>query len=73
MPTSNAYTPPIAAAITSVSALPTCAEAIHENKSGLTAASFSSSGNDVSAAAKAPTATKLTWPNERTPELPMKT
>jgi len=36
-------------------------------------AGFSSTGIERTPAAHAPTATKLMWPNERTPELPMKT
>ena len=34
---------------------------------------FESSGTVITPAANAPTATKLIWPNESTPELPTKT
>jgi hypothetical protein len=36
-------------------------------------AGFSCTGIESTPAAQAPTATKLMWPNESTPELPMKT
>ena len=36
-------------------------------------AGFSLTGTESTPAVHAPSATKLTWPNERTPELPMKT
>ena len=36
-------------------------------------AGFSPTGTESTPATQAPSATKLTWPNERTPELPMKT
>ena len=36
-------------------------------------AGFSSTGTESTPAAQAPTATKLMWPNETTPELPTNT
>ena len=36
-------------------------------------AGFSLTGTDSTPAVQAPSATKLMWPNESTPELPMKT
>ena len=36
-------------------------------------ADFSAAGTDRTPAVHAPTATKLMWPNDSTPELPMKT
>ena len=71
-PTRNAKRPPTAAARTSEIAFPTSALAMIGKRSGLSE-SFSASGTVVRPAAKAPTATKLTCPNETTPEFPMKT
>jgi hypothetical protein len=71
-PTRNANTPPTAAASASEAALPMVWSRRIGKRSGRTPV-FDSSGTVSTPAAKAPTATKLIWPNERTPELPTKT
>ena len=62
----------VAAAIASEAALPTWRPGGSRDNSGLNVVGFTSSGNVVIPAANAPTATKLMWPNEITPEFPMK-
>ena len=42
-------------------------------KSSVSTPFFDASGTVITPAAKAPTATKLVWPKERTPEFPTKT
>ncbi len=69
IPTRNANTPPTTAAMASEAALPTWTSWRNPNNSG-NVVGFTSAGAVVIPAANAPTATKLTWPNEMTPEFP---
>jgi hypothetical protein len=71
-PTRNAKTPPTAAASASEVMLPIVWSRRSGKMPGRTPV-FDSSGTVITPAAKAPSATKLIWPNERTPELPTKT
>jgi hypothetical protein len=71
-PTKSAKTPPAAAPSRSETTLPTVWSRRIGKSSGSTPV-FDSSGIVITPAANAPTATKLICPNERTPELPMKT
>ncbi len=71
-PTSKAKTPPAAAASSSDATFPI----VWSRRIGKSCGStplFESSGIVITPAANAPTATKLIWPNESTPELPMNT
>ena len=52
--------------------LPSELSRITENASGSTPG-FTSAGTVITPAANAPTAAKLIWPNDSTPELPTKT
>ena len=52
--------------------LPTVWSRRNGNRYGMIAG-FSAIGTESTPAAHAPTATKLMWPNETTPELPTKT
>ena len=72
IPTAAASTPPTSAASPSEARLPTVWSRRIGKRSGSTAA-FSSSGTVSTPAQNAPTATKLIWPKESTPELPTKT
>ena len=72
IPTRNANTPPTAAARASEATLPIVWSRRSGKRSGKTPV-FDSSGTVSTPAANAPTATKLIWPNESTPELPTKT
>ena len=72
IPTASASTPPAAAANRSEVAFPTVWSRRSGKRSGSTPV-FDSSGTVSTPAANAPTATKLIWPNESTPELPTKT
>ena len=71
-PTRNANTPPTAAARRSEARFPIVWSRSSGKRSGSTPV-FDSSGTVRTPAANAPTATKLIWPNESTPELPTKT
>ena len=71
-PTRNAKTPPTAAASRSEATLPIVWSRRSGKRSGRIPV-FDSSGTVITPAAKAPSATKLIWPNESTPELPTKT
>jgi len=71
-PTRRAKTPPTAAATRSEGTLPTVVELRKSNRYGIVAG-FSASGTESTPAAQTPTAKKLMWPNESTPELPTKT
>ena len=72
IPTSSAKTPPTRAASTSDGTFPSECRARSEKRAGVIVG-FSVTGIVITPAANAPTATKLTWPNETTPELPTKT
>jgi hypothetical protein len=71
-PTTSAKSPPAAAASARDATFPIVWSRSSGRSSGSTKV-FDSSGTVVTPAANAPTATKLIWPNERTPELPTKT
>ena len=71
-PTRKAKMPPTAAAISSDGTLPTVVELRKSKRYGIVAG-FSCSGIESTPAAHTPTAKKLMWPNESTPELPTKT
>ena len=71
-PTTSAYAPPSAVASSSDQAFETVWSRMNGNRDGRTPG-LTSAGTVISPAAKAPTATKLTCPNESTPELPTKT
>jgi hypothetical protein len=71
-PTRSANAAPTSPATTSDGTLPTVVSRRKPKRDGMNAG-FSCSGTDSTPAAQAPTATKLTCPNERTPELPTKT
>ena len=71
-PTRSANTPPTAAAISSDGTFPTVVELRKSKRYGIVAG-FSASGTESTPAAQTPTAKKLMWPNESTPELPTKT
>ena len=71
-PTRNANSPPSPAASSSDGTFPI----VWSRRSGKSVVStpfFDSSGTVITPEANAPTATKLIWPNESTPELPTKT
>ena len=70
-PATNANTPPASAASASDARLPVVVSLRSPKRFGMVAG-FSSTGTESTPAVQAPTATKLTWPNERTPELPTK-
>ncbi len=72
MPTRSANTPPTAAASRSEGTFPTVWSRRIGNSSGSTPV-LDSSGIVTTPERNAPTATKLSWPNESTPELPTKT
>ena len=71
-PTTSAKSPPAAAASSSEARFPTVWSRRIGKSSGRTPV-FDSSGMVMIPARKAPTAAKLIWPNDRTPELPMNT
>jgi hypothetical protein len=70
--TTNAQTPPTSAARTSDVTLPVVRSRRNPARFGMIAG-FSDAGTESTPAVHAPSATKLMWPNESTPELPMKT
>jgi hypothetical protein len=71
-PTSSANTPPTASAIRSDGTFPTVLELRKSKRYGIVAG-FSCSGMERTPAAHTPTAKKLMWPKESTPEFPTKT
>ena len=71
-PARSAKTPPTAAATRSEGTLPTVVSRRKPARFGIVAG-FSSLGTASTPAAQAPTATKLMWPNESTPEFPTNT
>ncbi len=71
-PTTKAKIAPTAAASASDGTFPTVVWRRNPARFGMIAG-FSVAGTDSTPAVHAPSATKLTWPNERTPELPTKT
>jgi hypothetical protein len=72
MPTTNAAIPPTIAAIARDVTLPVCRWTRKCARFGMIAG-FSLVGTESTPAVQAPSATKLMCPNDRTPELPMKT
>ena len=71
-PTRNANVAPTRAASTSEGRMPIVWSRSSGKRSGRTPC-FDSSGTVITPEANAPTATKLIWPNDSTPELPTKT
>jgi len=71
-PTTNANTPPTAAASANEGRLP-IVWSRRNGKSSVSTPRFDSSGTVMIPAAKAPTATKLICPNDSTPDVPTKT
>ncbi len=71
-PTRSANTPPTTAAMRSDGTFPTVVELRKSKRYGIVAG-FSCSGIERTPAAQTPTAKKLMWPNESTPEFPTKT
>ena len=71
-PTITAAIPPTSAASRSDGTLPTVVRSRNPKRPGMIAG-FSPRGTDSTPAVHTPSATKLMWPNETTPELPMNT
>ena len=71
IPTTSAYTSPTAAASASDGTMPTVWSRSSGNRFGTTKL-FCCAPSVISPARYAPSATKLMWPKEITPELPMK-
>ena len=71
-PTTKAKTPPTTAASASDGTFPTVVWRRKPARFGMIAG-FTPDGTDRTPAVHAPRATKLMWPNESTPVLPMKT